>query len=553
MSDTNHRIDEICNEHLTYLYETAAHKYGSFPEIDDIVQDTIMAFLVKLGHGDKVKYPKAFLSSTLHHKYNDMLRRKYKNSIVTYDIDESIFADEAYNIESITEEYASVRREIGRLIQIYREVTVRYYVHGKSVEQIANELGISKGTVLSRLSSARGQIKEGLQTMEKYSEYSYAPKTVSLGIWGNSGLSGEPFSLLRSSQIESNILVLAYENPVSVRGLADTMGMPCAYIEPVVDSLVSGELLGKTAGGLVYTRCFMQKYEDSFGDIAVQESLADKYAERVWEIAWKHLEPLTHLKPFEIMNEKQKATMVLFFVHEALVTCVQDCKPLSENELKVPPERKNGGRWLATATVYENGQKCDNIYKSSGPVRVNYCARNDGKSTCQMFDFQSLFGDAHWAYSDFKYRVSLQTVLRFYASLLPCGVKPDNEMIYELVPELEKLHIVRRNKNGEIVLDIPSLPFDELEMWQSMLAAMTKELKVLLKDELAKIWVSRKNKVPKHIDYSEHFIYTGACGAYHIAQLVAIVQKGLLPYNVEIGKTPLIYIVYRKAKYIKNQ
>ena len=146
-------------------------------------------------------------------------------------------------------EYEAVRREIGRLIGIYREVTVKYYVHGQSVEQIATELNIPKGTVLSRLSYARDQIKEGLENMEKYSEISYEPKRIFLGIWGYSGLNKEPFSLIHSA-IEENILILAYENPVSIRGIAETMGMPCAYIEPIVEALVKGELMGKTSGGL---------------------------------------------------------------------------------------------------------------------------------------------------------------------------------------------------------------------------------------------------------------------------------------------------------------
>ena len=100
------------------------------------------------------------------------------------------------------------------------------------------------------------------------------------------------------SDIEANILNLAYENPVSVRGIADTMGMPSAYMEPIIDSLVKGELMGRAAGGLVYTRCFVQRYEDAFGDIPAQEKLADQYASRVWEIVWKHLEPLTKRDDF---------------------------------------------------------------------------------------------------------------------------------------------------------------------------------------------------------------------------------------------------------------
>lgn len=185
------------------------------------------------------------------------------------------------------------------------------------------------------------------------------------------------------------------------------------------------------------------------------------------------------------------------------------------------------------------------IYEASGPVMVGYRDGNNGKNMCRMFDCQSLFGDAHWAYSKLKYKVSLQTVLRFYVSLLPCDVKPDNNMIYDLIPEFEKLRILRRDADGEIVLDIPALPFEEAEIWDTVSMAMTKELYKLLKDELMHIWNSRKNKVPKHIDLPEYFAHTSALGAYVNAQLVAIVQKGLMPYHVDIGKTPLIYINYR--------
>ncbi len=48
--------------------------------------------------------------------------------------------------------------------------------------------------------------------MEKYSQISYEPQTASIGIWGNPGLKGEPFSLMRSD-IEANILNLAYKIP----------------------------------------------------------------------------------------------------------------------------------------------------------------------------------------------------------------------------------------------------------------------------------------------------------------------------------------------------
>lgn len=543
-------FEKQCGEYLEYLYHLAGKRYNDCPDIDTLVQDTLTALVVKISLGKSIEYPKGFLSAVLKNKYNAWLREKYKAEYVEYS-DGAISGtyneiEEKEEAERKTEEYEAVRREIGRLIRIYREVIVRHYVHGQPVEQIAGELGIPRGTVLSRLSAARDQIKEGLENMEKYSQISYEPKTASIGIWGNAGLKGEPFSLMRTD-IEANILNLAYKNPVSVRGIADTMGMPSAYVEPIIDSLVKGELMGRTAGGLVYTRCFMQRYADAFGDIPAQEKLADQHASGVWKIVWKHIEPLTKRDDFAEMSDKQKATMLLFVMNQMLSDIVHKSRPDSEHSPKQPPDRPDAGRWLATVTVYAHNQMQDNPYDGSGPVYVGYSANNDGKFDCQMFDCQSLFGDAHWAYSQFKYKCSLQSILRFYSSLLPCDVKTDNELLYELIPEFEKLCILKRGADGEIKLDIPALPFTEVtEYWNPACKAIRKELFDLLSDDLRKQWAKTKNSVPKHVDEAEYFVHAGAMRAYVTAQLLAIVHKELLPYPVVVGKTPLVYIAYRK-------
>ena len=543
-------FEKLCGEYLDYLYHLSKMKYADCPDVDVFVQDALVALFMKIRMGEKVEHPKGFLSAVMKNKHNVWLREKYKGELIEYTDDVAIVSDsdlaEREEAERKTEEYETVRREIGRLIRIYREVTVCYYVHGQTVDQIAKELGIPRGTVLSRLSKARDQIKEGLENVEKYSEISYEPKTVSVGIWGSSGLHDEPFSLVRSD-IEANVLILAYENPVSIHGIADTMGMPSAYLEPIIDNLVNGELMGRTSGGLVYTRCFVQRYEDAFGDIPAQEKLADKYAPRVWEIVLRHLEPLTKHDDFSKMSDKQKATMLLFIINQMLNNVVQKCRPDSECTLKRPPERPDAGRWLATLTVYEHGQKRDNPYDGSGPVFVNYSANNDGKNDCQMFDCQSLFGDAHWAYNRFKYKCSLGSILRFYASFLPCDVKTDNNLLYELIPEFEKLCILKRDSDGEIRLDIPALPFTEVtEYWNPACENIKQELFDLLSADLQKLWQKTKNRVPKHVDEAEHFIHAGALGAYAKAQLLAIVNQNLMPYLVIVGKTPLIYIAYRK-------
>ena len=547
--------EERYAQYLDYLYTTAHIKHGDCPEIDTLVQESIVAFFVREQKGEPIAHPKAMLEGILRHKYNDWLRRKYRNRLVSFEADlpgdiPTEEDDTSNDTSAMSEEYTNVRREIGRLMRIYREVTVRHYVHGQSVDEIAVAMSIPRGTVLSRLSKARDQIKEGLTNMEKYSSVSYEPKDMSLGIWGYAAPhSGEPFSLV-TSPIEVNALVLAYEHPLSVRGIADAMGVPCAYLEPVLDKLVAGELMGKTASGLFYTRCHLQDIENRYGNIPAQEALASVRAAEIAQIVNKHTEKLFDLPAVREMTDKQKATLWLITLNEALTIAVQQTRPTPADAPKEPPERPNGGRWLASCTVFDQDPQkrpaARKTYARSGPVLVNYCEQNDGVADCRMKDFQSVFGEAHWAYQSLPYRFSLQSILRFYASFLPCDITVDRNEIYEVIPDFERLHILRRREDGKIRLDIPALTFAEArDFLDPAIVAVYKDLLTLLGEELPHLWEAGKHRVPAHVDAASYYAYEDALGAYPIAQLLATVHGGYCPYPVTVGETPLILVIYR--------
>ena len=546
----DHALEERYAEHLHYLYTTAHIKYGDCPEIDNLVQDSIVAFFLNEQNASPIEHPKAMLERILRNKYNDWLRRKYRNRLVSYEFDLPEDMEAEAEPEIHTEEYEQVRREIGRLMRIYREVTVRHYVRGQAVDEIAAAMNIPRGTVLSRLSKARDLIKKGLTNMEKYSSVSYEPKNLSLGIWGYCAPhSGEPFSLI-SSLVEANALILAYEHPISVRDIADAMGMPCAYLEPVIEKLVAGELMGQTPSGLVYTRCHLQQIENRYGNVPAQEALASTFASEISQIVTKHAADLFALPAVIAMTDKQKATLWLIALNEALNIIIQQTRPHSPEDPKEPPERPNGGKWLASGTVMPINPKDRpaerKTYARSGPVLVNYCAQNDGINDCRMKDFQSVFGDAHWAYHEkLPYQFSLQSILRFYASFLPCDITVDRREIYECIPQFEDLHLLRR-EGGKVRLDIPALTFSDVQKYlEPAILAICKDLQTLLEKELPRLWEAGKHTVPAHVDAASYYAYEDALGAYPVAQMLAIVHGGLCPYPVTVGETPLILVMYR--------
>ena len=117
-------FDAQCSEYLAYLYGLAEKYYNDCADIDALVQDTIAVLVIKVRRGERVEYPKGFLAAVLKNKYNAWLREKYKAEIVEYS--DGVFTEgyDAFAEQEETEqkngEYESVRREIGRLVRIFR-------------------------------------------------------------------------------------------------------------------------------------------------------------------------------------------------------------------------------------------------------------------------------------------------------------------------------------------------------------------------------------------------------------------------------------------------
>ena len=265
-------FDEAYLELTRYAYTRARNA----AEADEVVSDTVLAWMQDLRAGKCIENTAGYLRTVFERRLCDYLRRKYRREVEMSDdgtILETIPDDaDPEERQQILLEEEAVRKALGRLAAIYREVVYRHYVKGQRVETIAKALGVPVGTVKSRLSDGRGQMKETVtkhlqgeitppsvraagEAMQKeqknftadtrpYSEVSYAPKQVTISIWGNVSRKSEPFCYM-DSLIAQNILVLAYEKPISIRDLSAALGIPTPYVEHEVKILVRGEMMGR--------------------------------------------------------------------------------------------------------------------------------------------------------------------------------------------------------------------------------------------------------------------------------------------------------------------
>ena len=104
-------------------------------------------------------------------------------------------------------------------------------------------------------------------------------------------MNDQPHSLVNNDKITMNLLILAYEKPVTVPELADAIGISAAYIEPIVDRLVEGELM-KQVGDKVYTDFIIYTEKDLVNTYELQKKLASDLCGEIWKYVEEGLNEL---------------------------------------------------------------------------------------------------------------------------------------------------------------------------------------------------------------------------------------------------------------------
>ena len=342
-----------------YLFKIAVYKTGNIIDAEDIVHETLLAALLYVDKGGIMVDPKNWLASVLNRKYYDHLRRKYRKPTVCIDVvceqaeDKELFEE----IEK-SEEAEKIRRCLAMLTEKYREVVVRHYMKGQKLADIAAELDIPLNTVKSRLYMGRRQMeKEFEMSNNGYAKQSYEPETLWVGCTGQTGLNGEPNSLVGNDKIKMNLLILAYEKPLTVSELANAIGISTAYVEPIVDNLVKGGLMGRSADK-VYTDFIIFSEKDRMEYFEAQKNVADKNYREIWKIVDKGLAELREQDYYKAQRRSAKQKLESHFVIHTVqhaVTIVRDnacggIKPFADYA-----ERPNGGKWYAIGNRYSNG------------------------------------------------------------------------------------------------------------------------------------------------------------------------------------------------------
>lgn len=146
-----------------------------------------------------------------------------------------------------------------------------------------------------------------------------------------------------------------------------------------------------------------------------------------------------------------------------------------------------------------------------------------------------------------KYSFGLNEILKLYASFMTDTVKPANHRIYELVPEFEEMHILHRDGDGEIRLDIPAMPFAEWDRWEAALRSLVPAAMGAVGGPIKALIGRTVNRIPDHVDGRTAYLRAGSTGCLIPATMKAMADSGCIP-DVIMGETPVILVVYNDGQ-----
>lgn len=513
-------IENIMNE----LFSVALKKCGNFADAEDLTSETLLA---AMKYPKEIKDMKKWLSTVLNHKYYDMLRRKYKLPTVSI----HLVPEEAFPYEEEETDVpsaAEIRREVAYLSDKYREVIVRHYLNGEKVQRIADQLDIPKGTVLSRLSTGREQMRKGFDSMERFEKQSYQPERLDITCNGSMGLHDEPWSLVDGDLMKQNILIAAYEKPVTCVEIALALGIPTAYIEHAVNDLVTSELMQKK-GEKVFTDFMIATPEQVMKGLDAQIASSKKHYDALWGVLSKWIAEIKDVtKDIRLTESPQRKLEYFFVLHLLSGATYQAMQRIVPSE-EVFPLRPDGGRWIALGNRYPRD------FDFAHYRFAKYCYGGERRSWEDNF-FGSKSVDLHIydAQPDLnKYQHGniplndeiFMKILYIIEKGIPFHHTGIDPIYLSLVPHLVECHILRM-ENEKPQLDIPVVSRQTYDTLENLCRKKISEFANTFEPLIREILPDLKIDVPKHLENRIATFRQYSCYAFPVALIKEAMEKG---------------------------
>ncbi len=545
--------ENFVTEYYNYLMSLAKSKITNEFDAEDIVSETFIRALAYEKRGGIIKHYKTWLHNTMMNVINDLLRKKYKYPTV-------VQLDTAFDMpmeedddDFAEEEKAAVRREVNYLSKITREVIILYYFTGLEVKRIAEYLEIPEGTVKSRLDSGRRQVKKGMENMAIQTIEKTNAIPGRLNVTTSGAVRMEMQSTVANDLIMQNLLILAYDKPVTISELSRMISIPAAYIEPIVDRLCDMELMAKTESGKVYTNFIIYNSKDAIERFPRQKKFAADNFDTIWTILEGMLDKVRAKEFYKALAPDSRVDLERHMLLKTLQLYFNaDNRLLDIKDDEEMPLHSDGCRWRAMgfhkpADVDEELLDEVRIYEITGGLRTINCfgVRDNDKIELCMNEFDVRMFDNGGKVFIGGFNNYCNYMHRFLWSVWKDRDPAEDEIPMELINEIDSFITSGyfERVDGKLKVLIPILSKAEFDIFNGFINEAISSLRESCNDKYRDFLKGGKMSIPEHLTgIPETYRYGNTKDCIPMAVIRLAYEKGLHLKGADHAFPPVIMV-----------
>ena len=153
-------VQRLVDEHYAALYRYAFRLSGTAADAEDLTQEAFCKAQINLSQLREAGRAKAWLFSILRHAYLHRVRADKNQRCVSLDGIGDVAEPLPEPLPDIDPE--QLQRALDRLPEVFRTPVILYYFEDFSYRDIAEQMDLPLGTVMSRLARAKAYLRDRL-------------------------------------------------------------------------------------------------------------------------------------------------------------------------------------------------------------------------------------------------------------------------------------------------------------------------------------------------------------------------------------------------------
>ena len=277
----NFITDDLMEKTFLFCWKKISDK----EEAQDLAQEIIIDAMLILRSGKKIENFYGLFWRIAHNKVVDFYRKKRPMKISLDDMENSLLGfDKSIGDYIKQEELDLLSKSMTRLANIHRDILVRFYIKNQSVKEIADALKLPTGTVTSRLSDARRNLKEKYETMENRNEKSEKKSKIVDFELEFYGVAQQAWMAI-SSLIDRQILFACREKSQTLSELAARLEIPQLFLEDSISKLLQANVLFEEKKGkyltdfTIFPKSVIRKAEEVDREVNTKLKVTERFFE----------------------------------------------------------------------------------------------------------------------------------------------------------------------------------------------------------------------------------------------------------------------------------